>query len=72
MNGGGKPAVPPPTFSFPFVEALLVDIEFMIEAVVVVFLVLVAGPEEAEAEVDGMVMVVVDPDAPFFVFACSR
>ena len=44
----------------------------MIEGAVVGFLVLVAGPEEAEAEVDGMVMVVVDPDAPFFVFACSR
>ena len=44
----------------------------MIEAVVVGFLVVVVGPEEAEAEVDGMVMVVVDPDAPFFVFACSR
>ena len=44
----------------------------MIEGAVVGFLVLVAGAEEAEAEVDGMVMVVVDPDAPFFVFACSR
>ena len=42
----------------------------MIEGAVIGFLVLVAGPEEAE--VDGMVMVVVDPDAPFFVFACSR
>ena len=72
MNGGGNPAVPPPAFSFPFVEALpVVDIELVIEAVVVVgFLVLAVGAEEAE--VDGMVMVVVDPDAPFFVFACSR
>ena len=71
MNGGGNPTVPPPAFSFPFVEALLVvDIELMMDVVVVGFLALVAGAEEAE--VDGMVMVVVDPDAPFFVFACSR
>jgi hypothetical protein len=70
VNGGGNPAVPPPAFSFPFAEALpVVDIELMVEAVVVVgFLALVVGAEEA----DGMVMVVVEPDVPFFVFACSR
>ena len=42
----------------------------MIDVVAVDFLAWVAGAEEAE--VDGMVMVVVDPDAPFLVFACSR